>query len=106
GAAAAARAAVDGVAKAITGAGAFEAAVATGAGLAVAMVFAGVEPLARLERNALILRTRSSTPNGLNITSSDRTSAARAWTVPLSIPEMSRTGVVLIDGCARTYSQI
>ena len=63
----------------------------------------GVEPLARPARSRSIFRTRSSTPNGLNITSSERTSAARACTVPLSIPEMRSTGVALIAAWLRTY---
>src|SRR5437867_13374847 len=68
---------------------------ATGVG-AVADGAAFVDCFAPLElpaRRLSIFRTSSSTPNGLNMTASDRTSAARAWTVPLSIPEMSRTGV-------------
>ena len=36
----------------------------------------------------------------------DRTSAARAWTVPLSTPEMRRTGVEPSAGWVRTYWQI
>jgi len=65
----------------------------------------GLAPLEGLASKVSIFRTRSSTPNGLNITASDRTSAARAWTVPLSIPEIRRTGVAPMAGCARTYWQ-
>src|SRR4029453_15754088 len=47
------------------------------------------EPSARMLRSRSILRTRSSTPNGLNSTPSERTSAGRARTAPLSVPALS-----------------
>ena len=84
--------------------GPFDAGVDTRAGGAAATAF--FVPLDLPASRLSILRTRSSTPNGLNITSSDRTSAARAWTVPLSIPEIRSTGVAPMAGWVRTYWQI
>jgi hypothetical protein len=51
-----------------------------------------------------IFRTSSSAENGLNITSLDWTSAARASTVLFTTPEISRTGIRPRAGWARTYA--
>ena len=76
----------------------------TGAGAGAGAATAGGRLCAA--RRLSIRCSSSSAANGFRITSSERTLAARSSTVPLTMPEISSTGVRPSVSCFLTKSQI